>query len=53
MKAINVGGNIVNNADGLRALKYALTKNYVLGTEMILPNDDLPRTGSRNIKNIT
>jgi len=40
-----IGGNVANNAGGLRGLKYGVTKNYVLGTEMILPNGDLLKTG--------
>jgi len=30
-----IGGNVANNAGGLRGLKYGVTKNYVLGTEMV------------------
>jgi glycolate dehydrogenase FAD-linked subunit len=45
-----VGGNVANNAGGLRGLKYGVTKNYVLGTEMILPNGDLLKTGGKNVK---
>jgi glycolate oxidase len=45
-----IGGNVANNAGGLRGLKYGVTKNYVLGTEMILPNGDLLKTGGKNVK---
>ena len=47
-----IGGNVANNAGGLRALKYGVTKNYVLGTEMIMPNGDLLKTGGKNAKDV-
>ena len=47
-----IGGNVANNAGGLRGLKYGVTKNYVLGTEMILPNGDLLKTGGKNMKDV-
>jgi glycolate oxidase len=53
--SINVctlGGNVANNAGGLRGLKYGVTKNYVLGTEMILPTGELLKTGGKNYKDV-
>ena len=53
--SINVctlGGNVANNAGGLRGLKYGVTKNYVLGTEMILPTGELLKTGGKNFKDV-
>ncbi len=50
MSVCTIGGNVANNAGGLRGLKYGVTKNYVLGTEMILPNGDLLKTGGKNMK---
>ena len=50
MSVCTIGGNVANNAGGLRGLKYGVTKNYVLGTEMILPNGDLLKTGGKNVK---
>ncbi|OGU76917.1 MAG: glycolate oxidase subunit GlcD [Ignavibacteria bacterium RBG_16_34_14] len=47
-----IGGNIANNAGGLRGLKYGVTKNYVLGTEIILPDGELLRTGGKNMKDV-
>ncbi|MFO7447984.1 MAG: FAD-linked oxidase C-terminal domain-containing protein [Ignavibacteriaceae bacterium] len=47
-----IGGNVANNAGGLRGLKYGVTKNYILGTEMILPNGDLLKTGGKNMKDV-
>jgi len=45
-----IGGNVANNAGGLRGLKYGVTKNYVMGVEVILPNGDLLKTGGKNVK---
>jgi len=47
-----IGGNVANNAGGLRGLKYGVTKNYVMGTEMILPNGKLLKTGGKNLKDV-
>lgn len=47
-----IGGNVANNAGGLRGLKYGVTKNYILGTEMILPNGELLQTGGKNMKDV-
>lgn len=52
MNVCTLGGNVANNAGGLRGLKYGVTKNYVLGTEMILPNGDLLKTGGKNVKDV-
>lgn len=45
-----IGGNVASNAGGLRGLKYGVTKNYVLGVEMILPNGELLKSGGKNMK---
>ncbi|MHB1686172.1 MAG: FAD-binding oxidoreductase [Ignavibacteriaceae bacterium] len=50
LNVCTIGGNVANNAGGLRGLKYGVTKNYVLGTEMILPNSELLKTGGKNFK---
>lgn len=52
MNVCTIGGNVANNAGGLRGLKYGVTKNYVLGTEMILPNGDFLKTGGKNMKDV-
>ncbi|HZW38678.1 MAG TPA: FAD-linked oxidase C-terminal domain-containing protein [Ignavibacteriaceae bacterium] len=52
MTVCTLGGNVANNAGGLRGLKYGVTKNYVLGTEMILPNGELLKTGGKNVKDV-
>jgi glycolate oxidase len=52
LNVCTIGGNVANNAGGLRGLKYGVTKNYVLGTEMILPEGDLLKTGGKNVKDV-
>jgi glycolate oxidase len=52
LNVCTIGGNVANNAGGLRGLKYGVTKNYVLGAEMILPNGDLLKTGGKNMKDV-
>ena len=52
MNVCTIGGNVANNAGGLRGLKYGVTKNYVMGTEMILPNGELLKTGGKNFKDV-
>jgi glycolate oxidase len=52
LNVCTIGGNVANNAGGLRGLKYGVTKNYVLGTEIILPDGELLRTGGKNMKDV-
>src|SRR5437773_9162448 len=46
-------GNIATNAGGPRCLKYGVTRNYVIGLEVVLANGDILRTGGRVHKNKT
>jgi glycolate oxidase len=48
-----IGGNIAENAGGARALKYGVTKDYVLNLEVVLPNGDIIWTGANTLKNST
>jgi glycolate oxidase len=52
LNVCTIGGNVANNAGGLRGLKYGVTKNYVLGVEMILPSGELLKTGGKNMKDV-
>jgi glycolate oxidase len=52
LNVCTIGGNVANNAGGLRGLKYGVTKNYVLGTEIILPDGELLKTGGKNMKDV-
>jgi glycolate oxidase len=49
----SIGGNIATNAGGPRCLKYGVTRNYVLGLEVALPDGSLVRIGGRTHKNKT
>lgn len=53
MKDCSLGGNIATNAGGPRCLKYGVTRQYVLGLEVVLANGDVLRTGGRTHKNKT
>src|SRR5256714_8258647 len=53
MKDCSIGGNIATNAGGPRCLKYGVTRNYVIGLEIVLANGDVLRTGGRVHKNKT
>jgi len=48
-----IGGNIAENAGGPRAVKYGVTKDYVLGLEVVLPSGEMIRTGASTLKNST
>jgi len=47
-----MGGNIAECAGGLRAVKYGVTKDYVLGLEVVLPTGDVITTGARTAKSV-
>jgi glycolate oxidase len=44
MKDCTIGGNVATNAGGPRCLKYGVTRNYVIGLEVVLANGDILRT---------
>ena len=47
-----IGGNIAENAGGIRSAKYGVTKHYVIGLEVVTPTGEIIRTGGRTSKNI-
>ncbi|MFK7909232.1 MAG: FAD-binding oxidoreductase [Akkermansiaceae bacterium] len=53
LKECSIGGNIATNAGGPRCLKYGVTKQYVLGLEVVLASGEILRTGGRCHKNST
>ena len=53
MKDCTIGGNVATNAGGPRCLKYGVTRNYVIGLEVVLANGDVLRIGGRVHKNKT
>lgn len=52
MKISTIGGNINENSGGLRGLKYGVTRDYVSGLEVVLPNGDVVRTGGKLAKDV-
>ncbi|MDP6892930.1 MAG: FAD-linked oxidase C-terminal domain-containing protein [Verrucomicrobiota bacterium] len=48
-----IGGNIATNAGGPRCLKYGVTRDYVIGLEVVLPNGAIARLGGSCHKNKT
>jgi glycolate oxidase len=49
----SLGGNIATNAGGPRCLKYGVTRDYVLGLQVVLTNGDVVKLGGRTHKNKT
>ncbi len=47
-----LGGNVAENAGGPRAVKYGVTRDYVLGLEAVLSNGDLITTGRKVVKDV-
>ena len=48
-----LGGNIAHCSGGPRAVKYGVTRDYVLNLEVVLPNGDVIWTGANTLKNST
>ncbi len=49
----SIGGNVAENAGGPRAVKYGITRDYVLGLECVLPDGSIIETGGKMVKNVT
>lgn len=52
LKFSTIGGNIAENAGGPRAVKYGVTRDYVLGLEVVLPTGEIVTTGVRTAKGV-
>jgi glycolate oxidase len=50
-KTATIGGNINTNAGGMRAVKYGVTRDYVRGLEVVLPNGSIVEFGGKVVKN--
>lgn len=48
-----IGGNLAENAGGPRAVKYGVTRDFVLNLEVVLPNGEVIWTGANTLKNST
>lgn len=52
-RVCTIGGNIAENAGGPRCFKYGVTRDYVLGLEVVLADGRVLRTGGRTVKNVS
>ena len=52
MKFCTLGGNVAENAGGPRAIKYGVTKDYVLGLETVIPDGRVLMTGGKTYKGV-
>ena len=52
MKISTIGGNVAENSGGLRGLKYGITRNYVMGLEVVLPTGEILFTGNKCVKDV-
>jgi glycolate oxidase len=46
----SIGGNVATNAGGLCCVRYGVTRDYVMGLEVVLASGEVIRTGRRTIK---
>jgi glycolate oxidase len=47
-----LGGNVSENAGGMRAAKYGITKDFVMAIRAVLPNGEVIRAGKKTIKDV-
>lgn len=52
MKISTIGGNVANNSGGLRGLKYGVTKDYIMGFEIVLPTGEVVWIGNKCVKDV-
>jgi glycolate oxidase len=52
VKISSIGGNIAECAGGLRAVKYGVTRDYVLGLTVVLPTGEIIQTGVETVKGV-
>lgn len=50
-KSATLGGNVMTNAGGMRAVQYGVTRDYVEGLEVVLPNGEVIQAGGKVVKN--
>ena len=48
----SIGGNVAENSGGLRGLKYGVTRDYVMGLEVVLPDGRIARFGNACVKDV-
>lgn len=47
-----IGGNLAENSGGLRCVKYGVTRDWVLGLEVVLASGEVIRTGGKTVKDV-
>ncbi len=52
MKVSTIGGNVAENSGGLRGLKYGVTRDYVMGLEVVLADGEVCRLGNKCVKDV-
>jgi glycolate oxidase len=52
MKISTIGGNVAENSGGLRGLKYGVTRDYVMGLEVVLPTGEIIWLGNKCVKDV-
>jgi glycolate oxidase len=52
MKISTIGGNVAENSGGLRGLKYGVTRDYVMGLEVVLANGEPVSFGNKCVKDV-
>ena len=53
MAVCTIGGNVALNAGGPRAVKYGVTRDYVMSLEVVLADGEIIRTGGKTVKNVS
>ncbi len=53
MNVSTIGGNVSLNAGGPRGVKYGVTRDYLLGLEVVLPSGEIIKTGGKNLKSVS
>jgi len=53
LETCSIGGNVAENAGGPKAVKYGITKDYILGLELVLADGTVVNTGGKTVKNAT
>ena len=48
-----IGGTVMMNSGGMRGIKYGVTRDYLLGMEIVLPSGDVMKTGTVTVKDVT
>lgn len=52
LRSCTIGGNVATGAGGPRAVKYGVTRDYVMGLDVVLPGGDVIKTGVRTAKGV-